>query len=129
VQVTCDATRHNCRSARLFGQYSFVTIRGELRTANGVAVRELLDPSGGTFDAAGDFDRLLGGAEGLLRYVDPYGDTVFNRVQAPDLIRDIDLLAMAAGVTAVERRGLDRLRIMAEQLRDSVHRYLWFIGD
>ena len=87
------------------------------------------DPSGGTFDAAGDFDGLLAGAEGLLRYVDPYGDTIFNRVQAPDLIRDIDLLALAIGVTAAERRGLDRLRVMAERLRDSVHRYLWFVGD
>lgn len=104
-------------------------IRVELRTAKGEVVRDLPDPSGGTFDAAGDFDRLLAAAEGLLRYVDPFGDTIFNRVQAPQLIRDIELLGLAVGVTAVERRGLDRLRVMAERLRDSVHQYLWFIGD
>jgi len=37
-------------------------------------------------------------------------------------LSDIDL-------TSVERRRLDRLRVMAEHCRDEVHLYLWFIGD
>jgi hypothetical protein len=95
----------------------------------GETVRDLSDPSGGTFDAAGDFDRLLTGADGLMRYVDPYGATVFNRIQAADLLADIDQLAAKKNVTALERRGLERLRMMTERCRDSVHLYLWFIGD
>jgi len=31
----------------------------------------------------------------LLRYIDPYGDTVFNGLQAPDLLQDIAELKTA----------------------------------
>jgi hypothetical protein len=106
-----------------------VPIRVELRTERGEIVRNLSDPSGGTFDAAGDFDRLLTNADGLLRGVDPYGDTVFNGIQAVELVAEIERLGTADDATPVERRGLDRLRVMAEQCRDSVHLYVWFIGD
>ncbi len=87
------------------------------------------DPSGGIFDAAGDFDGLLPSADGLLRYVDPYGETVFNGMQAADLVAEIERLATSNNATNLERRGLDRLRVMAERCRDSPHLYLWFIGD
>jgi hypothetical protein len=106
-----------------------VPIRVELRTERGEVIRNLADPSGGTFDAAGDFDRLLTNADGLMRGVDPYGDTVFNRIQADDLVNEVDRLATANDATPMERRGLARLRVMAERCRDSVHLYLWFIGD
>jgi hypothetical protein len=117
------------RSRPFHDDYACVPIRVELRTERGDAVRNLSDPSGGTFDAAGDFDRLLGGTDGLLRYVDPYGDTVFNGIQAADLVGEIERLATSDNVTDLERRGLDRLRVMAERCRDAVHLYIWFIGD
>ena len=48
-----------------------------LRTDRGEQVRGLDDPNGGTFDAAGDFDRLLPDDTNvsyrLIRSVDPYG--------------------------------------------------------
>jgi hypothetical protein len=106
-----------------------VPIRVELRTERGEPVRGLSDPSGGSFDAAGDFDRLLPRAEGVLRYVDLYGDTIFNTVQATDLLQDVERLAQSADVTPVEQRGLERLRVLAERCRDGVHLYVWFIGD
>jgi hypothetical protein len=106
-----------------------VPIRVELQTERGEVIRDLSDPSGGTFDAAGDFDRLLSGSDGLLRGVDPYGDTIFNGIQAADLIAQVERLTSSNDVTAVERRGLDRLRVMSERCRDSVHLYVWFIGD
>ena len=124
---------HNCRSTLAItlpnGQYACVPIRVELRTERGETVRGLDDPSGGTFDAAGDFDRLLPRAEGLLRYVDFYGNTIFNAVQATDLLRDAELLALSGDVEPIEERGLQRLRVMAERCRDGAHLYIWFIGD
>ncbi len=104
-------------------------IRVELRTEGGEQVRNLNDPNGGTFDAAGDFDRLLARAEGLLRYVDLYGNTIFNTVQATDLLLDVQQLATPTDLTPVERRGLERLRVIVERCRDGVHLYVWFIGD
>jgi hypothetical protein len=106
-----------------------VPIRVELRTESGQVVRDLPDPAGGSFDAAGDFDRLLSDVRGLLRYVDPYGDTVFNRIQMPDLISDVDMLGRREDVKPIESRGLARLRIMAERCRETPHLYVWFIGD
>ena len=114
-------------------------IRVELRNERGELIRALADPAGGTFDAAGDFDRLLQLAPGLriptsdvaytlLQYVDPYGDTVFNNVQMPDLLDDIDRAARHP-MNDRERRGLDRLRAMAERCRNATHLYLWFVGD
>jgi len=105
-----------------------VPIVVELRTERGEVVRGLGDPSGGTFDASGDFDRLLPGDGALLRYVDEYGDTVFNKLQMNDLISDVDRLAAREDLKPIERRGLDRLRVIAETCRDAVHLYVWFIG-
>jgi hypothetical protein len=56
-------------------------IRAVLRRENGDTLRDLPDPAGGTFDAAGDFDGVLPDGDTsftLLRYVDRYCDTVFN---------------------------------------------------
>jgi len=101
----------------------------ELRTERGEAVHGLDDPHGGTFDAAGDFDRLLADASGLLRYVDPYGNTVFNTIQAADLVGEVEQIMTRSDLKPIERRGLARLKVMAERCRDGVHLYIWFIGD
>ncbi len=114
-----------------------MAIVAELRNERGERIGRLPDPSGGAFDAAGDFDGLLPLAEALwplaasyllLRYVDPYGDTVFNQLQMDDLLRDIDTAEHLAS-SDVERRGLDRLRVIAQRCRSSVHLYVWFVGD
>jgi hypothetical protein len=104
-------------------------LRIELRTERGEAVRGVDDPSGGTFDAAGDFDRVLTQTGELLRYVDPYGDTVFNTMQAADLVGEVEQIMTMPDLTTIERRGLGRLKVMAERCRDGEHLYLWFIGD
>jgi hypothetical protein len=97
-------------------------MRVELRTERG-----LDDPSCGMFDASGDFDRLLPAATGLLRYVDEYGNTVFSRLQMDDLLRDVGGLAARDDLNPIERRGLERERVIGERCRDSVHLYVWFI--
>ena len=116
-----------------------VPITVELRNGRGDVIRQLDDPAGGTFDAAEDVDRLLqhvaepaasspGSAYVLLRYVDPYGDTVFNHVQMDDLLRDLDTAGRLAA-TPAEQRSLARLQVMARRCKAGVHLYVWFIGD
>jgi len=97
----------------------------------GTQQRDLPDPHGGTFDAAGDFDRLIpfdDAASPMWRYIDPYGDTVFNWLQMPAFINELDDLRNAAKAGA-ESRGLDRLRVIADRCRAGTHLYVKFIGD
>lgn len=102
----------------------------EVRTEGGDRVSAFADPAGGRFDAAGDFDRLIPTeGSGLLSGVDPYGDTVFNGVQADRLARELADLLERHDLTDRERRGLARLQVLAEQVSSGVHLYLWFIGD
>jgi len=117
----------------------FVAIVAELRTVNGDVVRGLDDPAGGTFDAAGHLDGVLplasslplpppADAYRLLHYVDPDSNTIFNAFQMDDLLSDLDVAARLAR-TPQQRRGLDRLRVMARRCKDGVDLYLWFVGD
>jgi hypothetical protein len=93
------------------------------------AIVELPDPSGGTFDAAGDFDDFLLGAGSdlpLLGQVDPYGDAHFTSDQARSLVTEVDQLLTRVGERrppesqgrpGMSRRGLLRLKTMAPLLR------------
>jgi hypothetical protein len=106
-------------------------IVAELRDEHGGVIRGLADPAGGTFDAAGDFDRLLSDDDpsfAVLRCVDRYGDTVLNSLQMPDLLADLDRLGKT-DLQSAEHRGLARLRAIAECCRDGAHLYVWFVGD
>lgn len=63
----------------------------------------------------------------LLRYVDPYADTVFNHLQARDLLRDIATLAGIASGDAID--VLAKLRGLVERCIDHPRLYLKFYGD
>ena len=64
--------------------------------------------------------------DGLLRYLDPYGDTVFNRPQMGDFITEWKTIKPPHPAQTKEwQRVLDSaLKCEAE-----VHLYLRFIGD
>jgi hypothetical protein len=99
--------------------------------AAGGQLRGLPDPAGGTFDAAGDFDRFLTDPFqelSSLREVDFYGNTAFTRLHMDGILSDLEVLE-TAGVTATERRGLERLRVMAEICRDGEGLSISFQGD
>src|SRR6478735_5636485 len=74
----------------------------------GMVQRGLPDPHGGTFDAAGDFDRLLvpysDVTSPMWRYIDPDGDTLFNRLQMPPFRDELERLRSVAR-DGPERRG------------------------
>ena len=75
--------------------------------------------------------RILPALEDLtfvcLRFVDPYGDTVFNRLQIPFLLKDIERLKTA--VKEEDLVVLDGLQRCAEVCLGKIHTYLRFIGD
>jgi hypothetical protein len=82
------------------------------------------------FDAAGDFDRLLpegGSVFAVLGSVDPYGDTALTTVQMDGLLAEINALETRR-LRPTERRGLERLRVLATRCRDDAQLYLKFIG-
>ena len=82
-------------------------------------VRGLPDPSGGTFDAAGDFDRLLGLPDGTsFSRIDPYSDTSFTAEELSELLAAISH-HLAFDLSGTERRGLLRLEAMAIAARRS----------
>jgi hypothetical protein len=64
----------------------------------------------------------------LLRFVDPYGDTVLNRLQAGVFAAELrsrsENLANAA-----ERHAIESIVELAERCANEVHTYIWFVGD
>jgi len=88
-------------------------VRAELM-ANGRTVT-LPDPSGGTFNAAGDLDRLLpvsGKTFPVLARVDPYGDATVASSDLVALASEVALLLKQAKQDP-ERHGLLRLQALA----------------
>jgi hypothetical protein len=63
-----------------------------------------------------------------LRYIDPYGDTLFNYLQAPQFLSEWDTVGSLATTTDAQRVFLE-VRRLAEKVRDERHIYLKFIGD
>ena len=64
------------------------------------------------------------GAFRLLCYLDPYGDTTFNYLQAKDLLGDLALLL------AMEPHPLgNELLALVERVKEQVHTYVCFYGD
>lgn len=85
-----------------------------------------------TGDDSGALARSLAGldrdAYRYLPYVDPYGVTVFNRVQMAVVIPELERLRRALGSLPLGRT-VDAITALAERCRDGVHSYLEFEGD
>ena len=92
--------------------------------------QSLPDPAGGTFDAAGDFDRLLGSSGDLPLWslIEPYGETRIDASFAPSLAAELGTLEQEAR-NGSEQRGLARLRVMAGLCAADAGSALLFRGD
>jgi hypothetical protein len=108
----------------------------ELVSPSGAVRRQLSDPSGGTFDAAGDFDRFLDDGLGsvrdmplpTLRRFDPIGVSELQAEDMPALLVDVNLCLQVARAGS-ERRGLLRLAVLAEACAKETGSRLVCIGD
>jgi len=63
----------------------------------------------------------------LLKYLDPYGDTVFNRMQIDDLIEDLLVLKVHESNKHLEL--IDKIIALANRCKNEAHTYLIFYGD
>jgi hypothetical protein len=83
-------------------------------------------------DSAGILTQLLPAEDDrsycLLRYIDRYGDTVFNQLQLDDFLEEWGRLRPEA--KTVEGVALiDAVETLARECQGGVHRYLKFLGD
>jgi hypothetical protein len=69
------------------------------------------------------------------RFIDPYGETVFNHLQLPILRREIALLRTSAYPLPPSAHGIDVFHILdliedlAASRTGTLHRYLRFVGE
>ena len=62
-----------------------------------------------------------------LRFIDPFGDTTFNRVQATALLGE--LAGLRPKLDGRTRAFIDQVIELAERTEGGVHLYLKFEGD
>ena len=96
-----------------------------LEDENGAGLAEVVDGHG----------VLLGGRREdgyselcCLRFIDTYGDTVFNYLQMPTLLNELDWLRGKVSDSA-EIKVIEDTRNLAIRCRDAVGMYLKFYGD
>jgi hypothetical protein len=64
----------------------------------------------------------------LVEFIDPYGDTVFNRLQMPQLNSELEQLLKVT--THPERQGLLlKIQGLVQQCQEGVHLYIKMYGD
>jgi hypothetical protein len=64
----------------------------------------------------------------LLQYIDPYGNTVFNGLQMPEVQRELEILVGKAS-TDEQKDTLRRIRELAVRCQKQPHMFLRFSGD
>jgi hypothetical protein len=65
---------------------------------------------------------------GLLKYIVPWGDAVFNQAQADDLESDIADVKRASPDPQLSDI-LSEIEPLVARLSSETHAYLWFVGD
>jgi hypothetical protein len=82
-------------------------------------------------DSSGSFGRLLNASDlsgsTCLRFIDPYGDTIFNQGQAAVLIEELRSVLVAAD--PISAAYINNVLRFANTASRSLHHYVRFIGD
>jgi hypothetical protein len=95
-----------------------------LQDENGEVLEGFSDPSGAI---AASIPPLSDEGSPCWRFIDPYGDTVFNRLQMGPFLLEVDALQRRAG--SQHAAVLGKVEALARRCRDEVHLYLKFVGD
>jgi hypothetical protein len=90
---------------------------------NGEPIRSVTDKDGLIERSAADAPELR-----LLRYVDAYGDTYFNKLQMADLKADWQV-ARTLIETANDAECWDVVQGIINECLDRTHLYVKFVGD
>ena len=62
-----------------------------------------------------------------LRFIDPYGNTVFNPSQIPVLVRELES-GVAAADSGIQQQ-ISKVLHLLKKAKGQTHTYAWFIGD
>ena len=100
----------------------FLTV--ELRTTSGKVLQHVFD-EGAIARVRPPLDDR---SSSCLRFIDPYGDTVFNPLQAALLTEEL-AEALQRRAEPVDHEHLSRVIDIANRCAASVHVHLLFIGD
>ena len=63
-----------------------------------------------------------------LRFIDPYGDTTFNYLQAEVLSSELSIVAERVE-TPEARAAVEAVQALVEEVKKGVHLYVKFLGD
>jgi hypothetical protein len=63
-----------------------------------------------------------------LRFIDWYGDTMFNRLQMAQLLKELDNL-LRIDISPEGKQLLEQIAVMARKCGHGTHLYLKFYGD
>jgi len=96
----------------------------QLQDENGVPIETLHDP---TMILSRLLDCQDFSSTRCLGFIDPYGDTTFNRAQVDVLLSE--LAAIRDDTDAMTRAHLDDITGLAIKAQAEPHLYLKFIGD
>jgi hypothetical protein len=67
-------------------------------------------------------------ATSCLRFIDPYGNTIFNRLQMSQLITELEILNKAAE-NPEQNNFIKELKDLAQRCAEEPHLYLKIIGE
>lgn len=106
------------------GHYAVVPFNVELRDEAGVT----LDSAVGVEGLADVLPSADDSSSAVLRFIDPYGDTVINRLQARPLVAELQSrVHLLRDETA--RDAVAAVADLVDRCADGVHLYVWFLGD
>ncbi|SDT33035.1 hypothetical protein SAMN05428941_2489 [Streptomyces sp. 2114.2] len=81
--------------------------------------------------ADSEFDPVLSGVDRkrypILGHLDPYGDTVLNRLQVESLVEEISEVRTNQEIISSE--FADKLVALCRECLLRPHRFLWFVGE
>jgi hypothetical protein len=102
--------------------YAPMPFNVELRDEHGAVMAQIVGvPGPWTLPSVVDNDR------NMIRFIDPYGDTIFNHLQAAELCTE--LISLLSVLPAKECTVIESIAELAQRCTNEVHTYLWFIGD
>ena len=100
-------------------------IDARIEDENGQSIEELGDPKD---LVAVLLPRHDDNSSNCMRFIDPYGDTTFNRAQMPILINELKKSIENTSNPEAKEHG-KKLLEMAKKISEEVHLYLKFYGD
>lgn len=102
-----------------------MVIDARIETETGSEIEVLYDPDDMVLKLLPNFDDEQ---SVCLRFIDPYGNTVFNQGQLPVLITELKAVLSELEENEVTKHGKALLKL-ASRASGKVHTYLKFYGD